>query len=75
MVIFAFGINAVLEELAVTTSAVNAVASVSPTVKLTGPFEIPPQLEVMLDGVEIVGGIGGLEENKTTLPTQPTLLE
>jgi hypothetical protein len=74
MLMFAFGINVVFDELAVTTKAVKTVASASPTVKFTGPFEIPPQFEVILDGVVMVGGIRGLAVNTTTFPTHPSLL-
>ena len=54
MVIFVFGIKAVLEELAVMTKVFKA-PSESPTVMFTGPFETPPQAVVIFGGVDIVG--------------------
>ena len=50
----AFGINAVLDELAVITNVFNA-PSASPTVIATGPFDIPAQAVEIFGGVEIVG--------------------
>ena len=54
IVMFAFGINAVLDELAVITKVFKA-PSESPTVMATGPLDIPAHAVEIFDGVEIVG--------------------
>ena len=50
----AFGINAVLDELAVITNVFNA-PSASPTEIATGPFDIPAHAVEIFGGVDIVG--------------------
>ena len=50
----AFGIKDVFEELAVITNVFRA-PSVSVTVILTGPFDVPAHAVVIFDGVEMVG--------------------